>query len=396
MYHTSEPVYDFKNASFKESLIDEKNRMVKLKKLSTASAFNNNQSADEHVLEKSRTISQSDIFANNKTGSIEMLHENKKNSKFMSPQNQPSYKMFFSNKHSFSKAIKTRVKYPSNTKIEVIEEDSSSISPNTSFKRIKSNHIKDQEKYVQQEYQSLNGEIYEIKNKRTITKYNDNPELRKLVSKNLEIRGQEIQGIEDKFNFISLKSEPNKLALMLVEPREAKIKTDNDFTDESFDIMDKQKKFAERYENKYQKTGRSKTFLEDDVNYFKANDLIQQNKNSRNHFVSKANSKPSFIDEAENHIEIREKFKFKHPANDWLPNFQEIIPRRMVYTKTPQVLGRIVKSKRTDYQSKTVEETKSVQTQEDIVWEDSIKQFSRNISLVNAENSQELVRIENL
>ena len=182
---------------------------------------------------------------------------------------------------------------------------------------------------------------------------------------------------------------------MPVEPKDTEISSRHDFTDDSFNIMNKKNKFTNRYENKYSKTGRSKTFLEDDVSYFQASDVGQQNKNSRNHPILKANSKPSVYDK--DNISIKDMPKFQRQVNNEpVSKVQALVPRKMVYTRTPQILGRITKSKRTDYQSKIVEKTKSVQTQEDIIREDSFKHNLSNFSLTNQENSLEFVRFDSM
>ena len=349
---------------------------------------------DDYKLQESRTASQADIITDlDETKAKEMLED--KNTKLMLHDRSISYKTQFSN------VTKAQYKYLPDASNRVIEEDSSSLSPNTSLKRIKSNHVKDQVKYVSKEYQSVDGEIFEIKDERTITKYNDNPELRKIVSYDIEINGKMNQGKENENKYYSSKNQVKALALMPVEPKDTEISSRHDFTDDSFNIMNKKNKFANRYENKYSKTGRSKTFLEDDVSYFQASDVGQQNKNSRNHPILKANSKPSVYDKdnisVKDNISIKNMPKFQRQVNNEpASKVQALVPRQMVYTRTPQILGRITKSKRTDYQSKIVEKTKSVQTQEDIIREDSFKHNLSNFSLTNQENSLELVRFDSM
>ena len=153
---------------------------------------------DDYKLQESRTASQADIITDlDETKAKEMLED--KNTKLMLHDRSISYKTQFSN------VTKAQYKYLPDASNRVIEEDSSSLSPNTSLKRIKSNHVKDQVKYVSKEYQSVGGEIFEIKDERTITKYNDNPELRKIVSYDIEINGKMNQGKDNENKYYSSK-----------------------------------------------------------------------------------------------------------------------------------------------------------------------------------------------
>lgn len=221
--------------------------------------------------EKSRAISHSTIYTNNnKTGCIELVKD-KKTSKLFSPDNQPTYERCF-NRQPFSHMVKTKMKFPNKISTQIMEEDSSSMSPDVSFKKVKSNFVKNQTTRVHKEYLESEDGLFEKVSHETIYHYDKNELVRRVISAEIQSKANEIASQEMDAKYFSFKDERRNPALL---PPEERVEITQDFTDSSFNFMNNvTKKSPSKNVNNYLRSGRSKTYKEDDSDYFQVNEAI--------------------------------------------------------------------------------------------------------------------------
>jgi hypothetical protein len=176
-----------------------------------------------------RKISNFSRFTHNpETGSLEM-HDTVSNSKRFTPNIESTIGMNFSANPSFSKQLTNKGKFREKQIIE--EENSSSISPDTSFKKARSSFATHSEKYVHESYYAKGGEFIIEENQRKVTRFPDTPIFRHIVSESLKRKDPNIIDIPTQDNTLSfaLKRSEKPTLLKIDENKNLQ-----DFEDDSF------------------------------------------------------------------------------------------------------------------------------------------------------------------
>jgi hypothetical protein len=178
--------------------------------------------------DKPRKISNVSRFTHNpETGSLEM-HDTVSNFKRFTPNIESTIGMNFSANPSFAKQLTSKGKFRGRQIIE--EENSSSISPDTSFKKARSSFALHKEKYVHESYYAKGGEFIIEENQRKITRFPDTPIFRHIVSESLKRQDPkiDISNEEEKTLSLDLKKSEKPTILKIDENNK------QDFEDDSF------------------------------------------------------------------------------------------------------------------------------------------------------------------
>lgn len=218
-------------------------------------------SQDEHVFEMQRRISVNSVFThNNETGSMDMNSTRKH--KYYSPKSESVREFKVSNTPSFAKQICVRHQLNDDVQSPIIEEASCSVSPSTSFKMLKSAFAKRKEEQSHEEYFKEGDDIIEVKTQKKVIYYRNSNRLRNLLSENFSNNDPKANIYKNVDMFHSFKNHPKSLKLlpMICDKEE-------DFTDNAMDIGRKLSQ-QKRNENFYLRSNRSKSFKEDDNEYF--------------------------------------------------------------------------------------------------------------------------------
>lgn len=324
---------------------------------------------DDNFNERPRKISHTSIFShNNETGSIEMLHNGSK--KYHSPNDQNLREFKISKNQGFGRVVKTHRKFEDIKNTPIYEEHSNSVSPNTSFKKIRSAFATHQEKQIHESYYSVNGEVVREVSQRKVTRYSDTPLFRKILSDNLFPQDPQTAlpsrfSKQKSFN-MKIPDQP------LLTP---KCKIDTDFTDNSFANFGAQKVSSKKSKNHYQRTNRSKTFKEDDAEFFFPENICERSRNTTNMNVSMSQE-----EDFKSQLNINSDRKHsKHSKNTDKANQIALFSAKKPsnYNSPKKLLGRVIRSTKSDYLKKETEESVVVQNPDDVSHEKEIIDFVR-------------------
>jgi hypothetical protein len=351
-----------------------KNRATKALEIPELELDYHEKSRDDSFNELPRKISQTSIYSHNhETGSIEML--NVKPKKFHSPNQNNSREVKFSHKPSFARMVKIKERFEDTCHSPILEVPSNSVSPNTSFKKLRSTFATHQEKQIDEKYYTHRGEVIIEKHQRKITRYSDTPVFRKYLSENLFQQDQR-SAMPNRFakqmSFNLKKMEKQLL------PQNEKIQLD--FTDNNFfNAMTNNKKPAKKSENFYQRSKRSKTFKEDDSEYFFEPIKILK-KRSRCKNNNKLTTSASHDEEFRSRL-MTESVNKKEASPKKEINKMALVPaiKKINFDSKKQIIARVFKSSKSDFINKEKEESIIVQNQHDIHRENEIKDFIHHL-----------------
>ena len=333
------------------------------------------KSYDESYNNLPRKISNTSVYVpNNETGSIEMLHSSSRKNKkrFYSPNTESVKSFKFSQNPTFAPRRLLRQKFPEATSSPIPEEMSSSISPNASFKQFRSRFAKHQEKHIQESYYAHNGEMIREVNQRKIIRYNDTPQFRKILSESLFQQDARLKAPEPHEKHLSFNQEKSGLELLPTSD-----KYQNDFTDESFFKLPMARAVPKKASTEFKRFKRSRTFKEDDPEYFfAAYDKSKDNK-KREPVNIKSNISHGHPEELLSALRDKSEKSSTQPENKntaiaLLANYSNNLNTEQQPIKT---FARVIKSSKTNYVTKEKEESIIVQNQDDIERENMLRDY---------------------
>ena len=348
-------------------------RLVNAPRSARLKATQNLEIDSEFNLEKSEK-SQTESFveiprkiSNNSTINIpkfpsseDLLKASKIKQKQYSPKPEALREFKISFAPSFAKQIITKHRLGDGVNSPIIEEKSCSVSPATSFKKLKSAFAKTRELQLHEEYIKTDEGIVEIKTQKCVTIFEPNPKLDTLVS---EYMNQQDPSAKLENNFSSYHSFKNISQLNLV----CNDKKDNDFEDKSFCEFTKKLHPRNKSINFYIKSKKTKSFKEDDKEYFCASPIDEaQRTKSKNKFEFKTIDRP-----------LTDYFDHKADTYDSMnestnPRSKSVIPLNA--QKSYEVIGRVKKSSKTNFLKKEREESIIVQNKDEIVKENKLRE----------------------
>ena len=330
------------------------------------------KSRDDSFSEMPRKISQTSIYTHNhETGSIEMA--NVKPKKFYSPSQNSSREVRFSQKPSFARMVKIKERFEDTCHSPILEVHSGSVSPNTSFKKLRSAFATHQEKQTDERYYTHRGEVIIESNQRKVTRFNDTPVFRKIISQKLFQQDQRA-AMQNKFSK-QMSFNLKKMEKQLL-PQNEKFQTD--FTDDNFfNAMSSPKKSAKKSENFYQKSKRSKTFKEDDSEYFFDPLGVEVKKRSRFADNKKLTTSASHEEEFRSRLMTSSVNKKDASPKKEVANQVALVPtiKKVIPNENKVLIARVSKNSKANFVTKEKEKTMIVQNRYDIHRENEIKDF---------------------
>lgn len=325
--------------------------------------------------EMPRKISNMTVFTHNyETGTLE-VHDSLQKPKRLSPKIESTIEMNFSSNPSFAKQLTKRGNFIERPTI-IDEENSSSISPETSFKKARSSFATHKEKYVHESYYAKGGEFIIEENQRKITRFPDTPIFRHIVSEGLKRQDPKISvsNEEEKTLSFNLKKSSKQMLLPIDE------KEVQDYEDDSFKTI----KFGQKSSPTKEfltRINRSKTYKEDDPDYFMSS-ISQSQRNSRN--THDKNLKASASHGIEDSIKVKKhNSDSKSSKNGKCTTIALInpIPTKLNFdSQSIEPIARVITSTKTNYISKETEQKIIVQNQDDLKRENTVRDYVHMIN----------------
>ena len=238
----------------------------------------------------------------------------------------------------------------------IIEEKSRNCSPSSPFKNEKMSYAIKEEKQSKEEYYIRDDHILEVTSQTWIKYFEKNPTTNQLVLDRVNSQNKNL--------YIQTNLPLNKYKSIQNEIRSPEIKKESDFEDKEFLDFTKGLNEQKRNENHYLRSKRSKTFKEDDPDYFltprkTTNHKAEQSTDSK--YVSA--QKESIL------VNIQDSNTLK---NDLINTIKPegIQPQQIVaYNSEVQMnqpVGRVITYTKTDYRTNLKQESRFVQNKEDI------------------------------
>ena len=297
------------------------------------------------------------------------IQENNKLSLF--PHEQMTNNILtISKSNPFSNQGSKRIIINDNTNSPIIEEKSRNWSPD-SFEKLKRDYAKNEVQKSDQEYIMTNSGILEIQNKRKFTYYEDHPKLNKIISDHINTQNKNI--------YIQSNLKPNKYKSLGEHNLDFNPRIESNFEDQNFLDFAKNLNTSKRTENHYLRSKRSKTFKEDDPEYLVGSNEGKGNKSYRHKlstaYLSRKKSRltKSKGTDSRNEESINNKEQ-QIQANQVVSYAKGAIANRTI--------GRITKYTKIDYKTNLREESKFVQNESDIDFENK-NSINMNKNYVN-------------
>lgn len=332
------------------------------------------KSYDESFSNLPRKISNTSIYVpNNETGSIEMLRsgDRKNKKRFYSPNTESVKSIKFSQNPTFAPRLLLRQRFPEANSSPIPEEQSSSISPNASFKQYRSRFAKHQEKHIQESYYAHNGEMIREVNQRKIIRYNDTPQFRKILSEGLFQQDARFKTPEPNEKHLSFNQPKTGIELLPTSD-----KYQNDFTDESFFKLPMTKIAPKNTATDFKRFKRSRTFKEDDPEYFFGTYEKSKNNKKRESVNIKSNMSHDPPQEQLSAFKDKSEKSIHHPEKNTAIALLTKYSNNFSSDQQPvKAFARIVKSSKTNYETKEKEESIIVQNQDDIERENMLRDY---------------------
>lgn len=118
------------------------------------------KSEDDDLILKFRKASYRSVFTHNEQMSAGGIEDVKPRKIYHSPRVKINRELNAGDLSSFEQRLKMTTKYGVKPPVPIYEENSNSVSPNTSFKKIGASYIKHKEKQVHENYYTHEGEVY--------------------------------------------------------------------------------------------------------------------------------------------------------------------------------------------------------------------------------------------